>query len=157
MIKDHPLGGGGRTFHILSPKYIPDITAEARTGERSPHNTFIQLATDWGIQGAAIYFVFLFMTVRLLHQVRRRMPGNTWYFYRSLTLEAALVGTFVASFFSSRLYGESIYWMCALSFALFRIQSTELEGGLQGAGVQGNAAPAGLGGRVGVAARTVGA
>jgi hypothetical protein len=32
-----------------------------------------------------------------------------------------------AAFFSNRLLGESIYWMCALAYALHRIQSTELE------------------------------
>jgi O-antigen ligase len=128
MIKDYPLGGGGRTFHVLGPRYIPEITADAKTGERSPHNTLIQLATDWGIHGAVLYFVFMFMTFRLLHRVRKRLRGESWYYYRSLTIETALIGTLVASLFSSRLYGESIYWMCALAYSLHRLQSTELEG-----------------------------
>lgn len=128
MARDYPFGGGGRTFHILSPQYIPDIVAESKAGERSPHNTYIQLLTDWGFHGAALYLVFMFMTLRMLHRIRKRMPDNAWYFYRSLTVEVALVGTMTAAFFSSRLYGESIYWMCALAFALHRMQSTELEG-----------------------------
>jgi putative inorganic carbon (hco3(-)) transporter len=132
MIKDYPFGGGGRTFHILSPRYIPEVLAETDSEERSPHNTFIQLATDWGIQGAILFFVFMFMTFRMLHQVRNRTPTDTWYVYRSLAIEVALVGTLSAGFFSSRLYGESIYWMCALAFALHRIQSTELEGNVPG-------------------------
>jgi hypothetical protein len=70
----------------------------------------------------------MLMTIRFLHRVRKRMPDNSWYYYRSLTIEAALCGTLVASLFSSRLYGESIYWMCALAFALHRMQSTELAG-----------------------------
>lgn len=127
MINDHPLGGGGRTFHILSPRYIPEVLAATDSEERSPHNTYIQLATDWGLQGTALFSVFMFMSLRMLHQVRRRTPQNNWYFYRSLTVEVAIIGTMGAAFFSNRLYGESIYWMCSLAFALHRIQSTELE------------------------------
>ena len=127
MVKDYPFGGGGRTFHQLSPKYIPEVLAMTDAGERSPHNTYIQLATDWGLQGTAVYFVFMFMTVRMLHDVRRRTPANSWYVYRSIAIEVALAGTMAAAFFSNRLLGESIYWMCALSYSLHRIQSTELE------------------------------
>lgn len=127
IIKDYPFGGGGRTFHILSPIYIPDILSKTQWEERSPHNTYIQLATDWGLHGAAIYFVFMFATIRMLHRIRKRTPDDTWFVYRSLTVEVALVGTMTAAFFSNRLYGESIYWMCALAFILHRMQSTELE------------------------------
>lgn len=126
VIKDYPLGGGGRTFHILSPKYIPEIVEASEATERSPHNTYIQLATDWGLQGAFLFFGFMFATLRILHRIRRRAPQNAWYYYRSLTIELALIGTMTAAFFSNRLLGESIYWMCALAFALYRIQSTEL-------------------------------
>jgi hypothetical protein len=62
----------------------------------------------------------------MLRNIRKRAPENQWYFYRSLAIEVALIGTMTASFFSNRLYGESIYWMCGLAFALHRLQSTEL-------------------------------
>ena len=127
MVKDYPLGGGGRAFHQLSPKYIPDVLAATDSEERSPHNTYIQLATDWGLQGTILYFIFMFVTIRILHRIRKRTPDNSWYVYRALVIEVALVGTMTAAFFSSRLYGESIYWMCSLAFALYRIQSTEME------------------------------
>jgi hypothetical protein len=127
MVKDYPFGGGGRTFHQLSPRYIPEVLALTDAGERSPHNTYIQLATDWGLQGTAVYFMFMFMTVRMLHDIRRRTPGDLWFVYRSIALESALAGTMAAAFFSNRLLGESIYWLCALSFVLHRMQSTEME------------------------------
>ena len=127
MVKDYPFGGGGRTFHQLAPRYIPQSLEKTGLQERSPHNTYIQLATDWGLQGAAVWFAFVLMTVRMLHTIRKRAPADMWFFYRSLTLQVALAGTLTAGFFSNRLLGESIYWMCALTFALYRIQSTELE------------------------------
>jgi hypothetical protein len=70
-------------------------------------------------------------TLWMLHRIRKRMPANTWYVYRSLTVETALIGTMAAGLFSSRGYGESIYWMCALAFALYRMQSTELENAIR--------------------------
>ncbi|MBA3884176.1 MAG: O-antigen ligase family protein [Acidobacteria bacterium] len=127
MVKDYPFGGGGRTFHILSSRYIPEILERNDAAERSPHNTYIQLATDWGVQGAVLFFGFMFATFRMLHRIRKRAPDNPWYYYRSLTIEVALIGTMAAAFFSNRLLGESIYWMCALAFALYRMQLTELE------------------------------
>jgi hypothetical protein len=130
MIRDYPLGGGGRTFHILSSRYLPEEMLERNQAEeKSPHNTFIQLATDWGIQGFLLYSGFMVATLWMLHRIRRRMPANTWYVYRSLAIETALIGTMTAGVFSSRAYGESIYWMCALAFALYRMQSTELAAG----------------------------
>lgn len=75
-----------------------------------------------------LFFAFMGVTIRLLHRVRKRTPDSAWYFYRSLAVEVALIGTMTAAFFSSRLYGESIYWLCGLAFALHRLQSTELEG-----------------------------
>jgi hypothetical protein len=131
VVNDYPLGGGGRAFHILSPRYIPNIVEEHEGEERSPHNTYIQLATDWGIQGTVLYLAFLYATVRTTHRIRKRTPQNTWYVYRSLVVELALIGTMTAAFFSSRLYGESIYWMCSLAFTLHRLQSTELESAAQ--------------------------
>jgi hypothetical protein len=126
MMRDYPLGGGGRAFHILSPRYIPEILAKDDAEERASHNTYIELGTEWGIQSLPLYAGFVISTLVMLHQIRRRAPHNSWYFYRSLTLEAALIGRLVAGFFSSTLYHESLYWMCALAFALHRVQSTEL-------------------------------
>jgi putative inorganic carbon (hco3(-)) transporter len=132
MIRDYPFGGGGRTYHILSARYLPAEFLEKNDAEeKSPHNSFIQVATDWGIHGFVLYCGFLGATLWMLHRIRKRTPGNSWYVYRSLTIETALIGTMTAGFFSSRAYGESIYWMCALAFALYRIQSTELESSAQ--------------------------
>ena len=141
LLRDHPLGAGGRAFHILSPHYIPDILAADNVEERSPHNTFVQLATDWGVQGFFFFIMFLIMSGVMLYRVRKRTPANTWYFYRSLTVQVALVATMAASFFSNRLYGESIYWMGALAVALHRIQSTELAKLPEGAVLEGPLAP----------------
>jgi hypothetical protein len=70
--------------------------------------------------------MFFARTAGLLRDVARRGRSSPWFRNRALVISTALIGTFTASIFSSRLYGESTYWMCALAFALHRIQSTEL-------------------------------
>ncbi len=128
MVRDHPLGSGGRAFHILSPEYIPEVLEATNSVERSGHNTYTQLATEWGVQGTVLYLGFMVATFILLRRIRKRTPDNSWYFYRSLAIEVGLIGTLTAAMFSNRLYGESIYWLCSLAFALYRIQTTELAG-----------------------------
>ena len=127
MVRDNPLGVGARGFHALSPRYIGAYLEVNNMEERSGHNTYTQLAVAWGVQGTLIYLVFMLSTARLLHRVRRRATADPWYFNRSLAVEVALAGTMAAAFFSNRLYGESIYWMCSLAFVLYRIQATEME------------------------------
>ena len=117
MIADYPLGAGGRGFHILSPRYAPEAVAQD-SGGRSSHNSYLQLAAEWGLPGLVFWLLFLGSAFRCLHRVRRRSTEPDWFYYRSLALELGLVGTLVAAFFSVRFYGESIYWMAAAAYAL---------------------------------------
>jgi O-Antigen ligase len=124
LIRDHPLGTGGRGFHILSPQYIPEIVASHDGEERSVHNTYLHLGAEWGIQGMILWGGFIASTFMLLRRSRQSSKDAPWFFYRFLTIELALLGTLVAGIFSNRLYGESVYWMCALAFALHRMHAT---------------------------------
>ena len=125
LIKDHPLGGGGRAFHILSPQYIPQIVEDHAGEERSVHNTYLQLGAEWGVQGLVLWLGFLGATFLLLWKACRRSRAAPWYFYRFLAIMLALIGRLTAGIFTTAFYGESIYWMCALAFALHRMYATE--------------------------------
>jgi putative inorganic carbon (hco3(-)) transporter len=124
VIRDHPLGGGGRAFHILSPRYIPDTVAHHDGEERSVHNTFLQLGSEWGIQGLILWCGFLAATFSLSWSIRRRLDNQPWFYNRLLAIELGLIGTLVAGIFGQRLYGESVYWLCALVVSLHRMQVT---------------------------------
>jgi O-antigen ligase len=124
VMRDYPLGGGGRAFHILSPRYIPGIVEEHRGEERAVHNTYLQLGTEWGVQGLILWSGFIGSTFLLLRRCCRQSRDNPWFFYRFFAIELALIGTLTAGIFTSRLYGESVYWMCALAVALHRIHAT---------------------------------
>jgi putative inorganic carbon (hco3(-)) transporter len=119
MIADYPLGTGGRGFHVLSPRYVPELQ-ETNDGEgRSSHNTYIQVAADWGLQGLALFLALIGYTFVLLHRVRAERAETDWPYFVSLGLQLGLIGTLTAGFFSNRFFGESIYWLCALATSLY--------------------------------------
>jgi putative inorganic carbon (hco3(-)) transporter len=126
LVKDHPFGTGGKGFHELSPIYIPDIV-EAHDGEkRAPHNSYVLIASEWGVLGLALFATFVMTTFSMLRSVQKRDETEGWFYYRSIATQLALIGTLVAATFSDRFYGESIYWMCGLAFALYRVHHTAL-------------------------------
>jgi O-antigen ligase len=121
MVSDYPFGAGGRGFHYLSPKYIPTIK-EGDDGEgRSSHNTYIQVVVDWGIQGLALFLALIAYTFVILHRVRRERAKPDWIYFVSLGLQLGLIATLTAAFFTVRFFGESIYWLCGLTTALYQM------------------------------------
>jgi len=124
LVADYPLGAGGRGFHILSPRYVPQLE-ESNDGEgRSSHNTYIQISAEWGVQGLALFVAMVGYTFYLLQRVRRERMANDTVYFSSLGIQLGLIGTLVSAFFSNRFYGESIYWMCGLATALYAMGPT---------------------------------
>ena len=124
LIADHPFGTGGQGFWVLSPQYASELVD--RMGERrDPHNTFVLVASEWGILGLLLYLGYYVSTFSLLVQVKRRALDPLWY-YRAVALQVAFVAFAVASAFTDRLYAEAPYWIGALAIALHRLQTHEL-------------------------------
>jgi O-antigen ligase len=129
LIKDRPLGAGGRGFHLLSPRYIPWIV-EAHGGDpRAPHNTWVMVACEWGILGFICFVGLNGSTLWMLEKLKRRVKAlgdsGMWYYWRALAIQIAIIAGLVAAVFTDRLYGESGYWMIGLAYALTRIQVTD--------------------------------
>jgi O-antigen ligase len=122
LIRDHPLGAGGDGYELLSPKYIPDIVASHDGAMRAPHNTFVLVTAEWGVLGLFMYLGLMASTLLMLQRVRRLSTPDDGMFYRALALQVGLIATLTASTFADRLYGESVYWMCGLAVALYRVQ-----------------------------------
>lgn len=128
LVQDHPFGVGGRGFHLLSPIYIPDIVAAHKGDLRAPHNTWAMVASEWGVAGLVCYtglFGAAFLMLRRIKKSSRE--SGSFYYWRALAIQLALIGHLVSSTFTDRLYGEAGYWMVALASALYRIQLTDQE------------------------------
>lgn len=124
LVKDHPLGTGGRGFHLLSPIYIPEIVAAHGGDRRAPHNTWVMAASEWGIAGFICYVGIYLTTLLTLEKVKRRASTDdqSFYYWRAFSMQMGLIAFLTASTFTDRFYAEAGYWLVALTFALYRIQ-----------------------------------
>jgi putative inorganic carbon (hco3(-)) transporter len=125
LIKDYPLGAGGQGFWELSPVYVADLVDRMRE-KRDPHNTVVLVASEWGIPGLTLYLLYYVTAFMLLADVRKRALNAMWY-YRSVAVQLAMIGVFLAGLFTDRLYAEAPYWMGALAVALQRIHAHALQ------------------------------
>ena len=125
LVKEHPFGTGGEGYVELSPVYIPDVVAKNRE-KRAPHNTFVLVASEWGLLGLALFVGYYLSSFKLLMEVRRRAEGGDIWYYRSVAIQLAMIGLLVAGLFADRLYAEAPYWMGALAVVLHRLQTHEI-------------------------------
>ncbi len=127
LVKDRPLGAGGRGFHLLSPIYIPDIVEAHRGDLRAPHNTWVMVPCEWGILGLICFIGIYASAFLMLQRVKKRATDDEkgFYYWRAFAIQLSIVGFLVAGFFTDRLYAEIGYWMVALSYSLYRLQFTE--------------------------------
>lgn len=127
LVRAHPLGTGGRGFHVLSPIYIPSVVDQHDGDRRAPHNSYVMAASEWGIAGFICYLGVHLSTFMILRRTKMlsTASGDSFYYWRALAIQLALIAHMIAAVFSDRVYGESGYWMIALAYALYRIQATE--------------------------------
>ncbi len=121
LMQDYPLGAGGGGFDILSPVYIPEIVAQYDGAERSVHNTYLWIGSDWGIAGLAAFLGYLWFTFRSVHRARKRCEADQRLGMDGLAVQVSLVGVCVGAIFISRSYGEILYWIPALGTAYVNI------------------------------------
>lgn len=120
LMADYPLGVGGGGFDALSPVYLPELVESYGGEERTAHNTYLLVGSDWGIPGLVLFIGFLGSTLRTLHGIRQRTSDRRIYL-ESFAIEVALVGFLTAAFFINRPYAEVLYWLSALAAALRNI------------------------------------
>ena len=130
LAMEHPFGTGGRGFHLLSPRYIPDIVGAHGGQPRAPHNTYVMVLSEWGIAGMFCYLALYASAFSTLQRIKKRaLPAEAGFFYwRALSVQLAIVAYMVAGLFTDRLYAEAGYWMIALAVTLNRVQLTEQAG-----------------------------
>lgn len=127
LTRDHPFGTGGGGFLFLSPIYVPEVV-ESSGGRRAVHNTYLLVASDWGVPGLIFFVGFLFTTIRELHRLRADppvTPEEKTMHIQSLGIELGLIGILVAGMFASRFYAETVYWFPAFTAVLRNLHSDQ--------------------------------
>jgi putative inorganic carbon (hco3(-)) transporter len=127
LIKDHPLGVGGGGYDALSPVYAAEVV-EAYGNERTAHNTYILVASEWGLPGLFLFLAFLISTICELHCLRKispTTPDQTRLYIETYAIELGLIGVLAAGIFTNRLYAEALYWLPAFAAVLKNLYLNE--------------------------------
>ncbi|MGC8843278.1 MAG: O-antigen ligase family protein, partial [bacterium] len=108
MIKAKPLGWGSGTFELVYPRFA--IGGFSRTA----HNSYLQFASELGIQGLLALLSFLFLLAYHIHKRHPQLPQN----------EAFLLGSLLSGIFASALHSLVDYdWQIIANFFLLFLLS----------------------------------
>jgi O-antigen ligase len=119
-------GVGMGNYHIYSHR------------EKVAHNSYLEISAELGVAGLIAFLILIFAPFRTLRRIERESKGSLFSssfkddrresYYMSTTLQAALVGFMVSSFFSSVQYQWFLYFLVAYAVALSRIVGAEQSG-----------------------------
>ena len=125
MALEHPFGLGAGGFREASPDYLDPRLVSIDTGSgrgvRSPHNTYLLVAADFGLHSLAVFLFLLFLMCRTAWRAWcSRLdpgadPGRAEY---GLVLAAMLASTFVTFMFASRLHYDGFFYLIGILAAL---------------------------------------
>lgn len=117
------LGVGGRNFYIIAPNY-------AKEGEivRVTHNTFLQILTEEGILGIALFLSLMFITLINSENLSRRFSDsfdNKKIYYLAMTSKFSLLAVLICCIFQNKAEHEFLYWSSAVVAALTKFAQEE--------------------------------
>ncbi|MBC7329074.1 O-antigen ligase family protein [bacterium] len=101
MIKTKPIGWGAGTFELIYPRYAIGGFS------RMAHNSYLQFASEIGIQGLLALLCFLFLLAYHIHKRHPDLPKE----------EALLLGALLSGIFASSLHSLVDYdWQIMANF-----------------------------------------
>ncbi|RMD97179.1 MAG: hypothetical protein D6812_15745, partial [Deltaproteobacteria bacterium] len=111
-MKDHPLGLGGENFPLVSQSYEPRLQMK-----RATHNTWLQAGTSIGWPGLFAFFGLLASAnLTFLRLTRRKdLPELS---LAAIALLCGFSGALLAATFTSRFYGDALYWFIGMAAIL---------------------------------------
>jgi len=126
MIKTKPIGWGAGTFELVYPRYAIGGFS------RMAHNSYLQFASEIGIQGLLALLCFLFLLAYHIHKRHPNLPKE-----EALLLGALLSGIFASSLHSIVDYDWQIianfftlFLLSGLACALIELRGKKLDKGL---------------------------
>lgn len=135
MVDDRPLTGvGAGNFKVSSIHYLLEPGTIERPQyiidePKPPHNIYLQVLSELGIAGIAVFGFILVLTlglcVRAARSFGRSGDRDSELLARGLLI--ALVGLLAADFFSTELYSKQLYILLALTPALAAMASRQAD------------------------------
>ena len=118
MVSDHPFGLGGHAFKkMLGMIYLRKHGVDVN---RSIHNGYLDIATQWGIQGLFLHLLLIYLVFKKAlkaaqYQLLKHDAYHESFFIKSCL--SGMVGFCASSMFSNTLDEEWLYWMLAMLLA----------------------------------------
>ncbi|HYP28472.1 MAG TPA: O-antigen ligase family protein [Blastocatellia bacterium] len=117
IFASHPLTGVGIScFGVAHMKY-------SETGlDISPHNSFVQVATELGVVGLALFVTIIVVSIRAARRVRRRLAGGEEdgdLFWFASAVEVSFIGFVVSGFFLTHAYSPIFCFITGMAAALY--------------------------------------
>jgi O-antigen ligase len=117
IFASHPLTGVGIScFGIAHMKY-------SETGlDISPHNSFVQVATELGVIGLALFVTIIAVSVREARRVRRRFAASgedDGLLWLASAVEISFIGFVVSGFFLTHAYSPIFCFITGMAAALY--------------------------------------
>ncbi|MCK6558257.1 O-antigen ligase family protein [candidate division KSB1 bacterium] len=128
IIKDYPMGIGYDNYPDVSLKYLPEEVL-SNVGVRDAHNSFLKVATEFGVVGFLIWITAALVTWIHFRKIRKTLqngvPPTALQLY-ALSFEIALIGVAPGMWTHNYNQLDSLYWLVALSGIMYNLhlQST---------------------------------
>jgi putative inorganic carbon (hco3(-)) transporter len=129
MFLDHPiLGVGLHNYGVNYQTYSREIGLDPRREERTPHNLYLEIASEMGLIGLSWLGVFLWVVIRGLQQARRELKSIESQEYDGLILaiEISILGFLVTSLYQHMAFPRYFWVLFAIALAVPNIIRQEI-------------------------------
>lgn len=124
ILREHPFGIGYNNYQLISMDYLSEefLTDE---GTRDAHNSYLKVATEFGVLGFAVWMGMFVMTYLYFRKVRKAYPKSqpqTRLQMYAFSLAIGLLGMAPGIYTHSYNDLDTIYWFVAFSCILYNLQ-----------------------------------
>jgi putative inorganic carbon (HCO3(-)) transporter len=131
MIRDRPLLGVGlANFSYRYQEYSKSLGLAPSARNRSPHNLYLEVASETGIVGLAVFLVMVGLAFRSILTARRRFmqAGMDDYAKMATGFAIAFTGYMLGALFVHASYPRYFYLLLGIAFAMSNMfEETESE------------------------------
>jgi putative inorganic carbon (hco3(-)) transporter len=130
MFVDHPvLGVGVGNYPNLYQNYSRKLGLDARLMDRSAHSLYLQIASETGLVGLAVFVFIMWNIFRGLKRAREDFlaAGNEDYASITSAFKMAMVGYFIAGLFLHTAFPQFLWLLTAVTLAIPNVARNELE------------------------------
>jgi O-antigen ligase len=129
MFSDHPiLGVGLDNYPALYQQYSRQLGLDPRLEPRDPHNLYLEIASQLGLVGLAVFGVLVWFMFRGLLQAHRDFRAGAMKDYAEMTaaFAIAMFGYLSAALFLHSAYDRYFWLLFGIGLALPQVARHEL-------------------------------